>query len=115
MGYYIGATSEKERERVKQECDCILATTSMISVGTDIPTARALVFATPLAHIKQVSGRIRRLCDKVKDPIIYDLVDIEHPETRGWAMVRNVIIVLKGSELSVLGGNNGKYRSIRIS
>lgn len=104
IGYYIGATSVKERQRVKEECSCILATSSMLSIGTDIPTARALVFATPLAHIKQVAGRIRRLCDTVKDPIIYDLVDIAYAETSGWAMVRERRYYRDGYKIERLGG-----------
>ncbi len=103
IGYYIGATSEKEKQRVREECDCILATTQMLSIGTDIPTARALVFATPLAHIKQVAGRIRRLCDEVKDPVIYDLVDTAYIETRNWAMVRERRYRRDGYQVERLG------------
>ena len=102
IGFYVGGMTEKKIQQAKK-CDCILATTQMVSVGTDIPTARGLVFATPLAHIKQVAGRIRRLCDEVKDPVIYDLVDMFYPETRGWAMVRERRYRLDGYQVERLG------------
>jgi len=43
------------------------------------------------------------LCDEVKDPVIYDLVDMFYPETRGWAMVRERRYRLDGYQVERLG------------
>ena len=84
VGLYIGSTSKKERERVATECKCILATTSMLSLGTDIPTLRGLVFGTPLSQVAQPVGRIRRLCENSSFPLVVDIVDHAYPETERW-------------------------------
>ena len=84
IGLYIGKTTAKERERIAKECRIIMATTSMLSLGTDIPTLRGLVFATPLADVEQPVGRICRLCADTKKPIVIDFVDNGHKEAFGW-------------------------------
>lgn len=87
-GYYIGRTSQKEKERIANECELILATTSMLSLGTDIPTLKALIFATPLSNVAQTIGRIRRISEGTKAPFVYDIIDTEYEETVRWARKR---------------------------
>jgi superfamily II DNA or RNA helicase len=84
IGLYIGKTSPTERVRIAEECRIIMATTSMLSLGTDIPTLRGLVFATPLADVEQAIGRICRLCQDTKSPVVIDFVDMNHKEAQGW-------------------------------
>jgi len=84
IGLYIGKTSPTERNRIAENCKIILATTSMMSLGTDIPTLRGLVFATPLADVEQPIGRICRICADTKEPVVIDLVDTQHKEAFGW-------------------------------
>jgi superfamily II DNA or RNA helicase len=88
IGLYIGKTSPTERERIASTCKIILATTSMLSLGTDIPTLRGLVFATPLADVEQAIGRICRICADTKSPVVIDLVDATYPESLGWLQGR---------------------------
>lgn len=84
IGFYLGATKKAERIRVANECQCILATTSMLSLGTDIPTLRGLVFATPVSGVTQPIGRIRRINPDLKDPFVLDFVDSFYEECNRW-------------------------------
>ena len=88
FGFYLGKTSQKEKERVSKECDIILATTPMLSLGTDIPTLKALIFATPLSNVMQTIGRTRRILKGAKTPFVYDIIDTEYEETVRWARNR---------------------------
>lgn len=87
-GFYIGRTSQKERERIAKECDLILGTTSMLTLGTDIPTLKALIFATPISNATQAVGRIRRISEGTKAPFVYDIIDTAYAETIRWAEKR---------------------------
>jgi superfamily II DNA or RNA helicase len=84
LGFYLGKTSKRERARVAKECSCILATMSMLSLGTDIPTLRGLVFATPVSQIAQPVGRIRRISPELKDPFVVDFYDSDYDECTRW-------------------------------
>jgi superfamily II DNA or RNA helicase len=88
IGLYIGKTSAKERERIAENCKIIMATTSMLSLGTDIPTLRGLIFATPLADVEQAVGRVCRLCSDTSNPIVIDFVDTNYKEAKGWYQAR---------------------------
>ena len=61
----------------------------MLSLGTDIPTLRGLVFATPLSDVEQAVGRICRVNDLNQQPLVVDLVDVQHKECMNWANARN--------------------------
>jgi len=99
IGLYIGKTSGKERERIAKDCKIIVATTSMLSLGTDIPTLRGLVFATPMADAEQAIGRICRFHLKAKSPIVIDFVDGTYKEGVNWFRARKKLYERKGWEL----------------
>lgn len=86
VGLFTAETSQKQRERIALECTVISATTKMLSEGTDIPTLRALVFATPLSgqSLMQPLGRIRRLKDGLEEPVVLDFVDTYYKEAKRW-------------------------------
>jgi superfamily II DNA or RNA helicase len=88
IGLYIGKTTASERKRIAENCKIIMATTSMLSLGTDIPTLRGLIFATPLADVEQPIGRICRLCSDTQSPIVIDFVDSSYPEANRWFLGR---------------------------
>ena len=88
IGLYIGKTSEEDREYIKKNCKIILATTSMLGLGTDIPTLRGLIFATPVSSIEQIVGRICRIKKGTKDPIVVDIVDTYYKVSSGWFSAR---------------------------
>lgn len=100
MGFYVGSlyadlestkkvvVKEKERERVAKECKVILATYGKVSIGTDIETLSGLVLATPTSDVLQTVGRIVRIMDGKKSPIVVDFVDTYYKDAIGWAYNR---------------------------
>jgi predicted helicase len=100
MGFYVGSlyadlessrkivVKEKERERVAKECKVILATYGKVSIGTDIETLSGLVLATPTSDVLQTVGRIVRIMDGKKSPIVVDFVDTYYKDAVGWAYNR---------------------------
>jgi len=84
VGLYIGGTSDRQKKHIAENCNVILATTGMLALGTDIPTLRGLVFATPLADAEQAIGRICRTCPDTKSPVVIDLVDMNYKDATGW-------------------------------
>jgi len=101
IGLYIGKTSPTERKRIAENCGIIMATTSMLSLGTDIPTLRGIVFATPLADVEQPVGRVCRICHDTKKPIVIDFVDTFYSEAMGWYQGRLKLYKKKGWEVVI--------------
>lgn len=99
VGMYLGKTSKAERRRVASECDCILATTSMLTLGTDIPTLRGLIFATPQSDVAQAMGRIRRINPELSRPFVVDIVDSVYPEAMRWFNKREKFYQTKGCDV----------------
>lgn len=100
IGIYIGKTSATRRDWIAENCKIILATTSMLALGTDIPTLRGLIFATPLADVEQAIGRICRLCSDTKSPVVIDFVDTSYHEAYGWFQGRLKFYKKKDWEVS---------------
>jgi superfamily II DNA or RNA helicase len=75
IGFYIGEQSKAENKRVADHCIIILASFGMLSRGTDITRLSCLVLATPRNDMRQISGRIERVCPNKKQPIIVDFID----------------------------------------
>jgi len=73
VGLYIGAMNNDER-KVSQECDIILGTYKLASVGMDIPALNTLVLASPRKEIEQSVGRILRK-EQGFHPLIIDVID----------------------------------------
>lgn len=104
IGMYLGSTLPDERERIANECKIILATSKMLSEGTDIPTLRGLIFATPMiSEVTQTVGRIRRICSEEKEPFVVDFVDTEYRETAEWANRRHGIYKKMGCPITFNG------------
>jgi len=99
VGLYIGKTSNSRREKIAKECKIIVATTSMLSLGTDIPTLRGLVFATPLADVEQAVGRICRFSLEKFRPIVIDMTDHRHRDCFIWSRARLSLYDKKGWEV----------------
>lgn len=94
IGFYVRELrgkkkSQRELECVGRTCSIILATYGMFAVGTDIQDMAGLVFATPQSDIRQSAGRIERILEGKKDPVIVDLVDYAYPDALNWANARN--------------------------
>jgi superfamily II DNA or RNA helicase len=88
IGLFIGRCKESERQHIIQESKIILATYGVMAMGVDVPDLRALVFATPLSDAAQSVGRILRLCENTKDPVILDIVDVVYDDCVHWSKSR---------------------------
>jgi len=80
--------TEAERRRVASDCNVIFATYGMMALGTDIPELSALIYATPQSQVEQSKGRIERVCDGKKQPVVVDIVDTAYPDAKRWAFAR---------------------------
>jgi superfamily II DNA or RNA helicase len=86
VGYYVGLNApvysgteqvrRQDRERSKR-LPLILATYQMAAEATDIPWLDTCVLATPRSDVVQIVGRIRREYPDKKNPVVYDLVDLD--------------------------------------
>lgn len=71
--------------------DCLLGTFSLLGTGIDLPTLDTLVIAGDLKSdvlAEQACGRILRLFEGKKDPVIMDVADVGNPILRNQARER---------------------------
>lgn len=88
VGRYMGQEDENDLKFSEEEAQVILGTYQMAMEGLDIPRADTIFLATPRVDIRQPVGRILRICDGKKDPIVVDVIDEMWSETKGWARAR---------------------------
>lgn len=99
MGFYadkvpIGSGGRKvqiskvELESNAKDKDILFATYGMMALGTDIQDLAGIIYATPQSEIKQSKGRIERICDGKKKPVVVDIVDIVYPDAVRWGYKR---------------------------
>jgi len=109
VGVYISKTSDSERDRISEECPVIVATTSMMSLGTDIPTLRALLFATPLADVEQAIGRICRIGPEI-EPVVVDILDVGYKDAENWNRARSSFYARKNCTVQKLSMKGVSFR-----
>lgn len=106
IGIFTGKTKKAERQRVLDESEIILATYGVFNMAIDVPDLRALVYGTPLSDARQAAGRILRLCEGTKEPVILDLVDTDYKDTQGWAVNRrSTYLKMKAEIVEMHNGN----------
>lgn len=88
IGVFIGSTKEADRRIILQSSRIILATYGVMAMGVDVPDLRALIFATPYSDVAQSTGRILRLCEAAKEPVVLDIIDTAYFDCVRWAAVR---------------------------
>ena len=86
IGWYVGlnqpcysgkpADQKQQRESAKK-CKVILATYKMASEATDIPPLDTCVLGSPKANVVQIIGRIRRVFEGKKKPLVLDIQDMD--------------------------------------
>lgn len=77
IGVYVGGLSKTERALAACR-PVILSTFKMASEGTNIPAMDTCILGTPRSDVRQVVGRILRLHDGKKSPVVIDLLDSDH-------------------------------------
>lgn len=88
IGLFTGATKAGDRKVILEHSRIILATYGVMAMGIDVPDLRAVIFATPLSDVAQSVGRILRLCEGTKDPVVLDIVDTSYFDCVRWAQQR---------------------------
>lgn len=79
--YVDGCSKQKDRKLIlskDNDWQVLCATYSLLKEGNNIPSLDTLHLATPLvskSSIVQSVGRIERVCDNKKQPIVFDYVD----------------------------------------
>lgn len=71
---YIGGLTENQRIQ-NAKARVILGSYAYFSEGTDIPDLDTAILASPRSNIMQAVGRILRLLEGKKEPVIFDIVD----------------------------------------
>jgi superfamily II DNA or RNA helicase len=96
IGYYVGLQfykgpkAEKKRKREKATLKpVILATYQMASEATNIPWLDACLFATPRSDVVQIVGRIRRVYEDKKQPVVFDILDNDSHVFEAYAKKRH--------------------------
>jgi len=82
VGSYVGGMKQSvlDESATKQ---IILTTYQMAKEGLDIPDLDVLIMASPQAHIQQTVGRILRIREGKRTPVVVDFIDSEVPELGG--------------------------------
>lgn len=88
IGLFTGSTKDGDRKVILQHSKIILATFGVMAMGVDVPDLRAIIFGTPLSDVAQAVGRILRLCEGAKDPVVLDIVDSAYPDCVRWGHTR---------------------------
>ena len=71
---YIGGLTDKQRVD-NAKARVILGSYAYFSEGTDIPALDTAILASPRSNIMQAIGRILRVVEDKKEPVIFDIVD----------------------------------------
>ncbi|MBQ7608807.1 MAG: DEAD/DEAH box helicase [Desulfovibrionaceae bacterium] len=88
VGLFTGETNAADRERILAKSPIILATYGVMAMGVDVPDLRAIVFGTPKADVTQAVGRILRINDQARQPLVIDIVDTVYLDCQHWAKSR---------------------------
>jgi superfamily II DNA or RNA helicase len=80
-GFYIGATTKKEREERDAQLQrrIIFTTYGMMGEGTDVDWLDTCFLCMPRANVLQPVGRIRRLFEDKRPPTVFDFLDEDSP------------------------------------
>lgn len=99
-GCYLILSDDKDRNdklaklKAGKDFECIIGTTSLLSQGFDLPQLDTLILACDMRSgilTKQSVGRILRLFEGKKQPLIIDIVDSKNPFFNRQAKARQAI------------------------
>jgi superfamily II DNA or RNA helicase len=84
-GLYVQETNDKRRKQLAATGVVILATYKAMGEGTDIKGLDCAIFATPMKDVEQPVGRVRRIMEDKKEPVIIDIIDTNCPRALLWS------------------------------
>jgi hypothetical protein len=62
------------------EHQVVFATPGKVRDGVDIPTKDCLIMTSPISNIEQICGRVLRVSQGKKEPLIFDIVDLAYDD-----------------------------------
>lgn len=74
VAFYVGGMSEREL-KIAENHQILLGTYAMAKEGLDIPSLDTLFLVTPISDIEQAVGRILRVYEGKKEPMVVDFID----------------------------------------
>jgi superfamily II DNA or RNA helicase len=83
VSYYVGGMSKEELDYAVSNAQVLLATYTMASEGTDIPSVNAEFLMTPRSDVEQPTGRALRKKHN-RSVHIVDFVDTHEPFVKQW-------------------------------
>jgi superfamily II DNA or RNA helicase len=78
-GFLVGKMKQAAREE-SQEKQVMFCTFQLAELALDVPRLDTAFLATPKSNIQQAVGRIERVLENKKDPIVVDYVDAYYPQ-----------------------------------
>jgi superfamily II DNA or RNA helicase len=89
-GMYVGTQGKAEKmlREAEKTRPIIFATYSMMSEGTSLDWLDTCLLAMPRSNVVQTVGRIRRVHDHKRPPVVIDLVDNDSPVFQSYAKSR---------------------------
>jgi len=76
-GFMVGGVKE-EGLKIAEKKAVIFATYAFCSEGVDVPSLDTIMFTTPRSDVVQCVGRILRVYDEKKTPLVIDFVDTQY-------------------------------------
>ncbi len=101
MALYVGGMTDKERDHAAGK-RVIFATYKMMEEGTDIPWLDTCVMGTPRANVEQLVGRILREYPGKKEPVVFDLIDVNSPVFVGYSRTRDRTYAKLGGQVKYM-------------
>ena len=112
--YYTGGLSESQLAKAKKHGKIILATYKMAEEATDIPRLDTCFLLTPKSRPKQAIGRILRVFNGKKEPVVCDFVDKGNPFATGFFRARMKYYNERGWGVTHLTYDKEKNRMVVI-
>jgi superfamily II DNA or RNA helicase len=98
IGFYVGGMSKHDLDKSSAR-PIIFATYQMMGEGTNIPWLDAALLATPRSDVEQIVGRILREYPDKKQPVVFDLVDLDSPIFKAYSFARSKLYMKLGAEV----------------
>lgn len=72
--FYIGGRSQDDLKKA-EGANVLFCTYQMVKEALDIPALDTVLLATPVFDVEQSVGRIMRVCEGKKEPVVTDFID----------------------------------------
>ena len=77
------------RVKTCQVCEKEISLREALEVAAGIPDMATIILATPQSKVTQTKGRVERIFDGKKSPVVMDIVDSFYEPARTWSIKRH--------------------------